>query len=258
MLDAVIIVLRETLEASLLVSFLFVYSNRFLLNKRWMFLALSFGVTLAFIVAYQLPDISDSFDGAGQEVLFILVLLSMSLLIQWINAIIILPEYLQVSPSTMKTLFSSILVLAISLEGAEIIVFFQSSLANKETYYSNLLGSLLGMGIGLSVGAVSYYLLSQSQKFGILICLFLLVFVSAGMASQAVSYLTQADFIESGYPVWDSSMLVEERSVVGQLLYALMGYEAKPTSAQITVYGGYLFMPLILFFISRKIRRRKK
>lgn len=252
MLDAVIIVLRETLEASLLVSFLFVYSNHFSVNKKWLLTALLLGVASAFLVANLLPDISDLFDGTGQEVLFIIVLLSLSLLIQWINFIVILPKHSKSSQRLLKMLFSSILVLAISLEGAEIIIFIQSSLANEGSSYSNLLGSLLGLGIGISVGAVSYYLLSQSEEYSVLICLLLLIFVSAGMASQAVSYLMQADFIESGYPVWDTSGLVDESSVLGQLLYALMGYEAKPTVSQVLVYASYLSMPLVLIFYSKK------
>jgi high-affinity iron transporter len=256
-LDAVIIVLRETLEASLLVSFLFVYSNHFSVNKKWMFLALVLGISFAVLVALQLPEISDLYDGTGQEVLFITVLLALSLLIQWINFIVIIPNYFKSSQQLLKILFSSIIVLAISLEGAEIIVFFQSSLANDKYFYANLLGSVLGLGIGISAGAVSYYLLNQLTNSGIIICLFLLVLVSAGMASQAISYLMQADFIESGYPVWNTNAVINERSIIGQLLYALMGYEATPSFAQVIAYFGYVIIPSVSFIYFKKFSVRK-
>jgi len=248
MLDAVIIVLRETLEASLLVSFLFVYSNHFKVHKKWMSLALAPGIASAFLVAFNLPNISDLFDGTGQEVLFVAVLLSLSLLIQWVNLIAMLSGNLNVGPPLLKMLFSSIIILAISLEGAEIIIFFQSSMANENNFYPNLLGSILGLGIGVSVGAASYYILDQLSKAGLAICSFLLVMVSAGMASQAVSYLMQADLLNSGYPIWDTGSLIDERSVVGQLLYALMGYEATPSFVQVIVYFSYIGIPLSIFF----------
>jgi len=247
----VIIILRETLEASLLVAFLFVYSNYFAVDKKWMLWALVVGVLSAIFVAKELPDISDLSDGRGQEILFFSVLITLSLLIQLINVLIVLPKKMPPNQQKLKLLFFAIIVLAISLEGAEIIVFLQSSLSTGDRFHSHLLGSLLGLGIGVSAGAVGYYLLNQSS-IGLIICFVLLVVVTAGMGSQATSYLMQADFIESDYPVWDSRWLIEERSVVGQLLYALIGYEATPTSSQVIVYLSYIFFPIILLLYVRK------
>jgi len=256
MLDAVIIILRETLEASLLVAFLFVYSNHFAVNKKWMFGALSIGSLSAIFMSVQLPDISDLSDGRGQEILFFCVLISLSLLIQSVNAIVLLPKFLKSSQSILKILFFSIIVLAMSLEGAEIITFLQSSQSTGERFYAHLLGSFLGLGIGVSVGAVSYYLLSQLAQAGLIICFCLLVVITAGMGSQAVSYLMQVDLIESGYPIWNSGWLVDERSVFGQLLYALIGYEATPTLTQVLVYSGYIIFPIVLFwYVKRKDHR---
>ncbi len=213
--------------------------------------ALALGIVLAFLVAFNLPNISDRFDGAGQEVLFVAVLLLLSLMIQWINVIVILPGHLNAGQSLLKRLFSGVIIFAISLEGAEIIIFFQSGMANENSFYPNLLGSILGVGIGISAGAVSYYLLDQLSKGGIIIALFLLVMVSAGMASQSVSYLMQADLIDSGYPIWDTSSLIDERSVMGQLLYALMGYEATPSLVQAIAYFSYIGIPLTIYIYSR-------
>jgi len=256
MLDAVIIVLRETLEVSLIVAFLFVYSNHFSVNKKWMFSALSVGILSAVIVSSQLPDISDFFDGRGQELLFFGVLISLSILIQFVNFIILIPNQVKSSASFLRGLFFIIIVLATSLEGAEIIIFLQSSLSVENKFYSHLMGSFLGLGIGVSVGAVAYYLFSQIGRVGLIVCLVFLVMISAGMASQAISYLMQVDLIESSYPVWNSNWLVSEHSVIGQLLYALIGYEATPTLVQVVVYGGFLFFPMMLTLYAMKIDRR--
>lgn len=251
MLDAVIIVLRETLEASLLVGFLFVYSNYFVVNKKWMFWALLAGLLLSVLVALEMPGISDWFDGVGQELLFFIVLFSLSLLILWANMLLLLPNHLKRSKQIIKVIYSSIIVLAISLEGAEIMIFFQSSFRSANSVYSHLVGSLLGLGIGISAGAVGFYFLNQLSQLGVTVCLFLLTLVSAGMASQAVSYLIQADLLEGGYSIWDSSSIIDERSVVGQLFYALIGYEATPTLSQVVVYAIYIIIPVVIFIYSR-------
>ena len=107
MLDAVIIVLRETLEASLLVSFLFVFSNYFTVNKNWMYFASVLGIGLAILVATELPYVSDLLDGTGQELLFFCVLITLSLLIQSVNWVVSSSEPNKSNKTILKTLFAS-------------------------------------------------------------------------------------------------------------------------------------------------------
>jgi high-affinity iron transporter len=56
------------------------------------------------------------------------------------------------------------------------------------------------------------------------------------MCAQAVQLLVQADWLTSAGPAWDTSWLVPEASLPGQLLYALVGYEAAPS---VVVAAGY-------------------
>jgi high-affinity iron transporter len=252
MLSAVIIVLRETLEASLLVSFLFIYSSLFMISRKWIVKGLLSGMLLAIVVAEQLPVISDWYDGAGQEILFSIALFSLSLLIQSVNMLVMARHKTKIKSSYLTWVFFSIIVLAVGLEGAEIIIFAQSSLGNSEIFYSNLLGSVFGVGIGISVGAVSYYLLGLFKTKGHYVVFSLLVLLSAGMVSQGFSYLMQAGIIESGYPVWNSSSMISEYSVFGQLLYALIGYEATPSAIQVVFYFGYIILPFAIYiFLNR-------
>jgi high-affinity iron transporter len=66
----------------------------------------------------------------------------------------------------------------------------------------------------------------------------------AGMLSQAVLYLIQADLLPSQLPLWDTSNFISESSLMGELLHAMLGYEASPTAIQALVYLG----SLLLFF----------
>lgn len=244
MLNSVIIVLRETMEASLLVGFLFIFSDKLSITKHWMLKALVLGGGLAILIASLLPDVSDLFDGVGQEALFSIVLLMLSLLIQWTIAILLLSPYWIKRVMLIQGLFIAIITLAISLEGAEIIIFFQSGLSNKNNFYPTLLGGVLGIGIGISIGAIGYYLISQTEQWRVYLSSFFLAFLSAGMVSQTITYLMQADFVSAGYPVWNSNGIINERSIFGQLLYAMIGYEATPTLSQVLAYSLYLIIPL--------------
>ena len=71
------------------------------------------------------------------------------------------------------------------------------------------------------------------------------------MMSQATQFLIQADWLASTEPVWDSSHIISEHSLPGQLLYALMAYEATPTWSQIIIYLTSLLLMLIVILSGR-------
>ncbi|MFA5549165.1 MAG: hypothetical protein WDA10_11530, partial [Porticoccaceae bacterium] len=50
--------------------------------------------------------------------------------------------------------------------------------------------------------------------------------------------LIQSDWLPGGAILWDSSALLPEDSLAGQLFYALVGYEASPSLTQAIAYGG--------------------
>lgn len=215
------------------------------------------GAVISFLLAANMSDISEWNDGSGQELLFVFVLSLLAMLITFANMLVVNRNNLAVNSVKYIILYSAIIVLAMSLEGAEIIIYFESRLSDSNHFKSSLLGGILGLGIGLSVGAASYYLLNQSKRFGLKVSLFLLSMVAAGMISQAVSYLMQAGMIDGGYPIWDSSAIVSEYSVIGQLFYALIGYEATPTLVQAVAYFAFLLVPpLSIFYIH--LNRKKQ
>ncbi len=243
MLDSVIIVLRETLEASLLVSFLFVYSNIVRVRKLWMIWSILIGSLISLLLAIKMSEISEWFDGAGQEILFVIVLISLAILILISNLLIISSTKKAIVHRWHMLLYSLVIIIAMTMEGAEVIIYFESVFMNAERLSSNVLGGVLGLGVGISVGAVNYYFLAQLKQLSLTLCFVMLTLVSAGMVSQAISYLMQAGLVEDSYPVWDTSFLISEPSLLGQLLYALIGYEATPTHNQVVFYSLFIVVP---------------
>ena len=261
MLDSLIITLRETLEASLLISFLLVLSKNQKITFFWLFYSLFFGTALAFIVSEYMPQISDSFDGTGQEILFSGVLSSISIIL------LIIHFYfgpLNMTHSNVSHIFYPYLIitavlLAISLEGAEIIIYIQSQLFVKQQIYSSVTGSLLGLGIGISTAVLTYYFLTQViSQYARIISRIFISLISAGMASQSLTYLMQAGIIENGQAIWNTNWILSETSVTGQLLYALIGYESSPTVLQFIIYSLILalsfLLPIIFYQFSFRLR----
>ncbi len=250
MIGAVILVLRETLEATFLLSILFVMSRYLGQKNKVLTVAIIIGFMSSILVATAMPLISNLFDGVGQELLFFMVLISLAMCIQ----VTIYSSFEQILFHKVNKLLAktigSIIILAISLEGAEIFLYV------KSTFYSKIMGSIIGLGIGLSLGIISFYLFLFLGRLGRWLSLLLLTLISAGMASQALSYLMQANYLRAGYPLWNSNDLIAETSLVGQLLYALLGYEASPTAQQVLVYISFLLAPIIYHHRLKKRARK--
>jgi high-affinity iron transporter len=243
LLNSVIFVLREVLEASLIISALLALSHNRSLSKNWLVPAILVGLMLAGLYASQLAVISAYYDGVGQEIvnavlhllIYFFILLTIGLLKYSAT------KHLIVYAMACCVIFASI------REASEIITYISGFIALPELFSSVAIGSIIGASIGISVGILFYYLIAYaSLDKGLFFGLVLLVLFAGGMVSQSIQLLTQADLITSQAPLWDSSFLVDERSIVGQLLYALISYESTPTPVQFICYSGSIVLAAVL------------
>jgi high-affinity iron transporter len=128
-------------------------------------------------------------------------------------------------------------MLAITREGPGIMVYLGGFLGQDDTVQAVLIGSALGFGIGVSVGLLVFYgLLALGGRRGRRVTLALLALFSGNMLAQSALQLTQADWLQAGPTLWDSSAWLPEQSIAGHLLYALLGYESSPSLAQVLAY----------------------
>lgn len=252
MVDAVLLVLREILEAALIISLLMALSHALKISYSWVSLAIVGGVAGSWLLAQYAYDIADLFDGIGQElinaVLYLVVILSIIIL-----SLRILPTVLKTVQGTMAdgypTLIGSrhyyllnilfILIVSFSVirEGAEIWIYLSGFTQQPNVLHSALIGAVIGSGIGMSLGAIAFYLLIfMPIRFFMPFLLLIMTMLVGGLSMQIAKQLMQVGLLESSAPLWDTSFLVSEQSWGGELLYALLGYDAKPTSVQIVFY----------------------
>ena len=133
--------------------------------------------------------------------------------------------------------------LAVLREGSETVLFLYGIAASGGTASSGMLaGGLAGLALGVAAGYVLYAGLVRLPMRWIFAATGVLVlFLAAGMASQAARFLIQADVLPSLVePLWDTSALVPENSAVGTVLHSLVGYDARPAGMQIVFYVAVL------------------
>ena len=258
LINSVIIILREVLEAVLMLSVLMAVSRVFGLGIRWAAFAIGLGIVGASLYAASMQSVSEWLDGVGQEVVDAsLQLLTFAALCGCVFLLVRAWGRRGQSADTLVRLMTAATAIAITREGAEIFVFVSGFLGSEFFLTGVASGSLIGAAIGCSIGALFYYLLlEQPQRRLLPLTSVLLVLIGCGMSAQAVRLLIQADFLSAAEPLWDTSFIVREQSLPGQLLYALVGYEASPSAIEVAVYAASLATMLALALLARGQGRR--
>ena len=254
LLSSVILVLQETLEAALLVSVLLTISNQQWDRKAWLVLGISGGLVLSYLYAGYMVEISEWFDYVGQEI----VNASLQVLTTLLIVVCTWAAYKgqrrgararQSQTNRFASLFvlcaAAAVALAITREGSEILLYLSGFFQQQEYFQTIMVGSSIGFSIGLSIGILLYYGLSSLPLGWRLDAAVILMALFAGnMLSQAVLQLTQADWISSTQAFWDTSHWLPENTILGQLLYALIGYEATPSATQLIAYAAGVILVL--------------
>ncbi len=245
LLSSVVLILREVLEGALLMSVLLALSWHQGYRLRWALASLFIGSIGAVYYAAEFKTISAWFDYVGQEVVNASLSLS---IVFFISLFSLFYTVYKGRYDRQKVVFMSVAVaLTIIREGSEILLYLSGFAGKDDVLPSVVLGGIIGAGIGLSIGALLYYALIDfisdlTRKFAYI----LLALFSAAMLSDAATMLTQADWLPAQHYLWDSSSWLAEDSLMGQLLYALLGYEATPTALQLAAYICGLLLVLVL------------
>jgi len=247
LLDAVIIVLREVLEAALIISVLLVSNHLLKESRRWILPAIGSGVVLSIVLATQIGRLSEMFEGAGQEYVHCVIILITALCLL-LRCAEILFESVRLRLGDLYVFSLGLAVaLAISREGEEIFIYGYAFAAHAQSRFHIILGTAIGAGIGLSVGVLCYYsLLALKGRYLMAVLLGVMALISAGMVAQVVTNLMQAGLIASQAPAWNSTWLVDESTLSGQLLSALFSYESTPTLFQVSAYAAIIAAVLLM------------
>jgi len=253
---------EEVLEASLIIGLVAVATREIGNRLRWIFVGILGGLLGAIAVAMMADVINSAASGLGQELLNATILLTAVIMLGWHN--IWMKKHGKELASHAKNVSQAvsdgqqpmyaltILVgLAVLREGAEVVLFLYSMYVSGTPAAQITSGSLAGLGVGAAFGAGLYFgLLRIPTRHLFRVTSILLLMLSAGLAAQAAGFLVQANVITVlTATLWDTSWLVTERSVLGNILHALIGYIANPMGIQLVFYiatiaiiGGFMWL----------------
>ena len=244
-----VLVFREVLEAALIVSVVFAATRGVPGRARWIGAGIVVGVLGAVGIALSAGLIADAAAGMGQELFNATVLFAAVVMIAW-HAIWMATHGRQLAMQ-MQTIGSEVSVgqrplaallvvvaLAVLRDGSEIVLFLFAQTAGGSGVVDVAGGMALGIAGGCATGLALYLgLLRIPIRHFFTATNWLLLLLAAGMASQAARFLVQADLLPSlGPRLWDTSMVLSDRSLLGQTLHALIGYDAHPAGVQVLFY----------------------
>jgi high-affinity iron transporter len=270
MLTTVIIILREFLEGALLLSLLAALHTKHHLYRHWMLAALLLGMIGAFFYARAIASISEYFDGRGQEIINSLSLsvIALSLGLQIAGFSFFYPDRPTTAHNNNTALHillalsaMLIIIMAITREGAEIFVYYSSINIQPAKTSSMFIGGIIGVGLGICMGILIFVMLCQLTAKNLMFTTSaLLILVTAGLFSEAMRSLIQAGLVAASEPLWNSSHLIPESSIAGQLLYAVFAYEATPTREELTVWlmTALSLSCMVVLIHARNQQRSKK
>jgi high-affinity iron transporter len=250
MLGAAIIVFRVVLEAALIVGIVMAASHGLIGRALWISGGVAAGVVGAGLVAAFAAKIAAAASGMGQELLNAAILLLAVGMLGWHNVwmsrhgralAVTVRSIGDAVTSGARPLYALTIVtgLAVLREGSETVLFLYGIAAGGGTTASTLLGGgVLGLAAGVGMGAALYLgLLRIPPRQLFAVTGWMVLLLAAGMASQAVGFLVQADMLPAlGDAVWDTSAVLTEDSLVGRVLHTLIGYVSRPEGIQIVAY----------------------
>lgn len=257
-----LIMLREGLEAALIVSLIASYLKR-TGRARW-FPALWAGVAVAAALCLALGILINQTSGEfpqKEQELFegIVALIAVAILtsmVFWMRRVAsnMRVELEQAVDQALDqrggggVALVLMVFLAVAREGLES-VFFLLAAFTQDVGYAPPAGALLGLATAVALGMLLYWggIRLNMARFFRWTSLFIL-FVAAGLAAGAVRAFHEAGLWNHFQTLaFDLSNVLSTHSLAGTLLEGVLGYQESPSVSEVAVYFLYLVPALLLF-----------
>ena len=269
MLSTAIVIFRESMEIAMIIGILLAATRGLSGRMPWILAGVGAGAIGASLVAVFAESIANALSGSGQEMFNAVILLAAAGMIGW--TLIWMRKHARELTAQLRKvgqgvssgelpLYSLAVIVGLAMlrEGSEIVLFVYGMLLGEQTIASVAMGCIIGAALGTLTGVMIYYgLIRMAAKHMLNITSWMLMLLVAGLMSQAAGYLSAAGYFATiSDPVWDSSWLLSDGSVAGQILQVLVGYTAQPSMVQLLFYGATLaLLVLCSMHITRKMAR---
>lgn len=257
MLATAIIIFRECLEAALIIGIVAAATRGVPHRGVWICGGAAVGCMGAVLVAALANVIMSWADGMGQDIFNAGILLVAVVMLAWHNIWMaqhskeLTAEMRQVGAAVTEgrqSLLALLVVVALAIlrEGSESVLFLYSQFAQELNLLTIAAGATLGLAAGVIAGLLMYGgLLRIPTRYLFQVTGWMILLLAAGMASQAVRFLIQADKLPAWGNVWNASGWLPNNSLLGSVLHTLIGYDASPTGMQLLAYIATLCVVMV-------------
>ncbi len=166
--------------------------------------------------------------------------------------------------STGKRSIFWLAFVAVVREGVELALFITAAFfaGNNEQVGANTIQTLAGVVLGLGTAILlGWSLLATTVRLDLRrffqITGLLLILFAAGLVAHGIHEFNEINWIPSVVEhVWDVNSFIDEKSVFGELLKTLFGYNGNPSLTEMIGYFGYLI--IVTFFFTRMTAARRE
>jgi high-affinity iron transporter len=137
-------------------------------------------------------------------------------------------------------------------EGAETVLFLWGIVAEEGAGWGSLVGGVAGIVGAASLGWAVFrggQRLSLQRFFSVTTVFIMLL--AAGLLSRGIGRMQGMGLLPFSEPVWNTSWLLSDGSIVGGFLSGLIGYRAQPTLPEVCAYVAYVVVVGLLLFARR-------
>ena len=261
MLAALVIFLREGVEASMIIAILLAYLNR--VGRRDHFRDIFAGVGAALVLATAggvlAYETIRSYDGSRIQTIFetatyLLAVAVLTYMTFWMrrHARSISSELRARTDAALDSRarwgLGLLAFQAVGREGLETVIFtlaivFSASAAGA------LSGALIGLACSLGIAFMIYKAGHKMNlgRFFTVIGVLLMVF-AAGLLADSIQNMQELGWLPVlTTPLWHSARLLSENSAIGDVLHSFFGYSDAPTPLQLVAYVAYLAVAVAIY-----------
>jgi high-affinity iron transporter len=262
---ALLITLREGLEAALIISILLAYLRQLgrMDRARTIWLAAAAAVAVSLLVGTVIFTLGAEFEGTAEEVFEGLVSLTavgvLTWMIFWMRR-----QGARLRSELQDRVDSALVGGGLALAGLAFVVVVREGIetalfvfaAAKATAVESggageqLFGAALGLAIATAIGVLLYRgAVSLDIRAFFKITGALILVVAAGLLAFSVHELQEAGWLPFlTAQAYDTSGALSHESGIGAILRALIGYNATPSVLEVLAWAGYLIVTGTLYF----------
>jgi len=262
MFSALLITLREGLEAALIIGIILAFlvntGNRNWFKYVWwgtgaaVFVSIVSGAILFVTIGVFRGKAEEIFEGSAM----LLAAGILTWMIFWMRKQALnIKEQLHGEIQAAITNSSSFALMGLAFiavvrEGIETALFLFAATRETESALLSIIGGVIGLIIAVSIGYTIYKGTSKLNLRAFFnITGFLLILFAAGLIAHGIHEFQEAGVILTiNEHIWDINNILPDKSTFGNFIGAIFGYNGNPSMIEVIVYIGYLVTVTLLFF----------